>query len=60
MSDAPSSQLFVRSIILRCIEIGGAFESVGDTGTDVFRAHMAFEFGLPHELGWLFARAAKE
>ena len=60
MSDASSSQLFVFSIILRCVEIRGALEGVSNARADVFRAHVAFEFGLLHELGGLFAGAAEQ
>jgi hypothetical protein len=46
---------------LNCLmEAGGSLEGVGDAWADVCWADVAFEFGLLHELGGLFAGTAEE
>jgi len=42
------------------IEAGSALEGVSDAWADVFCADVTLEFGLLHELGGLFARAAEQ
>ena len=46
--------------MLCAIETRGALECVGDAWADIFRADVAFKFGLLHELGGLFAGAAEQ
>lgn len=46
--------------LFRFVDCGSAGDGVGDARADIFRAHVAFEFGLLHELGGLFAGAAEE
>src|SRR5215470_2515927 len=45
--------------LLRLVDGGGAGDSSGDAGADVFGADVAFEFCLLHELSGLFADGAE-
>src|ERR1700730_5547717 len=42
------------------VHLGGAVEGFGDAGANVLGADVAFEFGLAHELGGLFAGTAEQ
>ena len=50
----------VSSGVSSLVKAGGALEGVGDAWADVCWADVAFEFGLLHELGGLFARATEQ
>ena len=44
--------------VVSLVNLGGAVEGFADAATDILGADVAFKFGLTHELGGLFARAA--
>jgi len=45
---------------MRAIEVPGPLYRIGNAFADIFRADMAFEPGLMHELCGLFAGAAEQ
>ena len=57
--DYLSGKLLVRGSVVCSMETRGTFDGIGDARTDVFRADVALEFGLMHELGGLFASSAQ-
>src|SRR6266404_8374665 len=59
------SEIFLLGSRLWCcvallVHLGGALDGFGDAGANIFGADVTFEVGLLHELGGLFARAAKQ
>lgn len=46
--------------LLGLIQTDGALQCVSDTWADVCGADVAFQFGLLHELSWLFASATEQ
>jgi hypothetical protein len=46
--------------VVALVDFRGAAECFADAAANIFRTDMPFEVGLFHQLGGLFARAAKK
>ena len=50
----------VRACVVLLMHVGCAFQRFADAGTNIFRADVAREFRLLHELGGLFSCSAEK
>src|SRR5215471_5370149 len=46
--------------VLQPVNLGGALQGFGDAAANIFRADVALELRLFHQLGWLWPRTAKQ